>query len=176
MEVILNGKLAGIEMAVSQKTNKNYATLLVEERFIKQDGSIQTLTRRVKVFNEWILNSLPQTSGDYVSMRCSITPSIYTSNVDNQPKIDLGLIANDFDIISLDRYQQPQQTQQQYVGQQPTMSEQVYFNNNVDSRQQVANQVFTTQTVTQQYTQPQVAQTQQQTSPQQPQFINNQYK
>lgn len=174
MEVILNGKLAGIEMAVSQKTNKNYATLMVEERFIKQDGSIQTLTRRVKVFNEWILNSLPQTSGDYVSMRCSITPSIYTSNVDNQPKIDLGLIANYFDIISLDRYQQPQQAQQPYVAQQPTMSEQVYFNNNVDSKQLV-NQAFTTQTVTQQYVQPQVAQPQQQTSPQ-PQFINNQYK
>lgn len=169
MEVILYGKLAGIETAVSQKTNKNYATLLVEERFVKQDGSIQTITRRVKVFNEWILNSLPQTSGDYVSMRCSITPSIYTSNVDNQPKIDLGLIANDFDIISLDRYQQPQQ---QYVAQQPTMSEQVYV---AQQPQQAVNQVFTTQTVTQQYAQPQVAQTQQQTSPQ-PQFINNQYK
>lgn len=153
MKFVLNGKVSNIEAKQSQK-GTTYITLRVEETFHKVDGTLQTITRYVDVFNDYLIK-MDLTNGDYVNIEGTLNPKAYTSN--NELKCSLGLVANNIINISLDnRVQQVQYQQPQAQEPLPNI-----------------NNVVQTQTITHQYSNTAVNPNQPIINPYNQQFNNN---
>lgn len=137
MKFRIEGKITNIETKQSSK-GTTYATLRVEETFHKVDGTLQTITRFVSVFSNYLLE-MDLVVNDYVSIEGNLDPKVYT-NSNGEPKVDLGLVATNINVLSLDT---------RNFGPAPQVQAAHQMNQVLPN----PNQIFQTQTVTNQYNQ-----------------------